>query len=145
MRLCISKGSYMVFAAHDSVARAVVEQAPLAMKTVTGNSLLLVDEGVGRSVVVFQPELAWDAYSPDILLESALFTANLATVLSTQSDYLRQITLFEALLDPCLFNGFGPLLVNEILQRLYYYFGNHQICSIQKTHIFYRNTSIHQC
>ncbi len=95
----------------------------LALECANGQSLLWVDHG-NRSSAVFQANLDWDTNcGPDILSEPSAFEQNLVEHVEKQSDYLRQVTLFEAMLNERLFNGFGPLLANEILQRLYYYFG----------------------
>jgi hypothetical protein len=74
--------------------------------------------------LMYASQLQWNKLcGPDILLESSSFFVTLKDSLKTHEDYFRQITLFEALHNQQFFNGFGSFVINEILQRLYYYFG----------------------
>lgn len=126
LRAAVSQRSYFIFALRETVAKDVLECAALVLEDTIGNVLLLVDQADEQSNLLFMAQLSWDScHGPDLLTEESQFQKNIVDQLSTRSDYLRQVTLFEAMLDQCLFNGFGPLLVNEILQRLYYYFGKY--------------------
>ncbi len=77
--------------------------------------------------IQFCKQLAWEPMrGPDLLSERSAFVANLEVRLRATPEYFQKCTLFEALLNQSLFNGFGLSVVNEVLQRLYYHFSKYQ-------------------
>ena len=119
----ISKQSFFIFTVMENVALGTLDSARLVLLTVANNVLVLFDAASGLSEVTFLSSMEWqNSSAPDIMSEMPQFEQHLANTVANQSDYLRQISLFEAMMDNKLFNGFGIVLVTEVLQRVYYYF-----------------------